>query len=64
MLSKKDLDIIEKRIEEINRICDLCDPIQDQDILFNLDREVDMIIARLESAQERKISRGHLRLIK
>lgn len=47
-LTKGELRSIEARIDEINEICDLCDPERDADVLANLDDELDHIIEMLE----------------
>lgn len=54
MLTKFDLDKIEKRIDEISRLCDLCDAQRDRDILLALDIEVDEIIKTLENNRTAK----------
>jgi len=56
ILTKKELDAIEKRVTEISQIMEICDPIKDDDVIQNLDFELAEINSvLLESLKETRI---------
>lgn len=48
-LTKVELLLIEKRVDEIDEILDLCTD-QDNDVLENLEKELDQLMGRLETS--------------
>lgn len=48
--SKKELNSISKRIDEINKTLDLCDPNRDEDIILNLEMELSKLVVELSQA--------------
>jgi hypothetical protein len=49
-VKKGRLDEIDKRIHSIEEAIDMCDPDRDADVLFNLEHEIDILIAELEGS--------------
>lgn len=57
-MTKGELYLIEKRVDEIESIIELCDPDYDEDVLENLDKELDDIITVLKGPsiyEERRV---------
>lgn len=64
VLTKGELHKIEKRVEELENIIELCDPGRDDDILANSESELDEIVNVLEkSYKAARIKEVGLRLI-
>lgn len=43
---------LSRRLDEIREIKELCHPVVDRDVIANLEREIDQIMAKLDEAEK------------
>ena len=59
VLTKRELNKLSKRVDEISNIIDLCDEDKDSDIIDNLCLELESIIATLEQSKDNALRKAN-----
>lgn len=59
VLTKRELNKLNKRVDEISNIIDLCDDNKDSDIIDNLCLELESIVATLEQSKDNLLRKAN-----